>query len=115
MSRNKYTMTDAAAKRITMVLQKSFEPTMYMNIKVIEQALRDEGFTSFRASHVRGLMDYWRECVEEEDKKNFHAHMMASVAESYIRDYYEQQQGIGEMKEGMMRLGILPYPPEDDA
>lgn len=114
MSRSKYTMTNAAAKRITAVLQKSFEPTMYMDIKVMEQALADEGFTSFRSSHVRGLMDYWRECIEEGDKPNFHSHMMASVAERYVREYYEQRDGIDEMKGGMMRLGILPYP-EDDA
>lgn len=114
MSRDKYTMTDAAAKRITMALHETTQlPGIYMSIPVIEKALKHDGFSGFARQHIQALNGYWRERIEAEDKKNFHSHMMEAVSWCYVREYYEQREGIRDLTAGLQRLGVIPYPEED--
>jgi hypothetical protein len=114
MSRDKYTLTDAAAKRITMALHDAVQATgVYLNIPLIEQALRDDGFRGFTRNHIQALNGYWQERIEADDKKNFHSHMMATVSYCYVREYYDQREGIRDLTAGLQRLGVIPYPEED--
>jgi hypothetical protein len=113
VSKTKYQMTDAAAKRITMALGS--EPGDRLNLKRVEKEIRAEGFdTRFMCGIVIDMLRYWQSKVEDQTDLVFHSFLLMRTAEDFAREYYEQRQGITEMTDGMMRLGILPYP-EDDA
>ena len=107
MSRNKYRMTDAAAKRITTRLAEEFKPgSMYIGIEQVEALLREEDFSrNWKGSYVSDLVQWWVE--------NGYPHYANLVTQRYIREYYEQQDGITSIKDGLMKVGIIPYPEDD--
>lgn len=106
MSRSKYTMTDAAAKRITLALHEGWTPGGGVHIEMVEKALRDEEFYGpYKYNYVNDLVEWMLE--------NDYAPFSRLITQSYVREYYEQRTGVDELTAGLQRLGVLPYPPED--
>ncbi len=111
-SKTKYQLSDAAAKRITMALGS--EPGDSLTLKRVEKEILAEGFDSrFMRGTLIDLLRYWQNQVEDQKDLVFHSFLMMRTAEDLAREYYEQRQGVREMTDGMMRLGILPYPEDD--
>ncbi len=104
MSRAKYKMTDAAAKRIAVVLAE--KGMSFIQVRDVEQALRAEDFWgSDKANYVKDLCQWLTENKME--------HLALSISQSFIRDYYSQKEGIHDFTSGLMRLGVIPYPDDD--
>ena len=106
MSRSKYTMTNAAAKRITVALHEVWRPGGGLHIEQIEEALRGEEFWGpYKYNYVNDLVEWMLE--------NDYASFSRLITQSYIREYYEQRTGMNELTAGLRRLGVIPYPSED--
>lgn len=107
MSRSKYTMTDAAAKRIQKRLLEVWQDQHHINIETVEKLLREEEFSSsWRHSYVTDLVQW----LIEETKGSF----ATDIAKAYIYSHYELREGIDSIHGGLQKVGILPYPPEDE-
>ncbi len=106
MSRTKYTMTDAAAKRITESLNSTWQLKHHLTIQQVEEALREEDFWgSYKYNNINDLVEWMID--------NKFEHFSILITQVYIREYYNQVQGITELTDGLQRLGVIPYPSED--
>jgi hypothetical protein len=100
---SKYTMTDAAAKRIA----KRLLEVKYLRLKDVDTLLDEEGFTgSYRAGYVYDLMRWLIE--------NKHAALVPNLADVFIRSHYDLREGIDNLDRGLHQIGILEYPAEED-
>lgn len=107
MSRTKYTMTDAAAKRIRNSLFALWEHRHHLTIEQIEQALRDEDFWgAYKYNNINDLVEWMID--------NGHERFSILITKVYIREYYAQVQGITELTDGLQRLGVIPYPEDEE-
>lgn len=107
----KHQMTDAAAKRITEVLGAAKGGRI--TIEMVHDALRAEDFSGFTRLNVQNLIGYWLQEISHEHMPETHAYLIGSLADRYAFEYYEQREGIGHLKAGLERLGIIPYPEDD--
>ena len=107
MSRSKYTMTDAAAKRITAALHDVFKPGGGITIEQVEEALRGEEFYgSYKYNYVNDLVAWMQE--------NDYVFFSQLLTRSYVREYYEHRTGVDELTAGLQRLGVIPYPEDSE-
>jgi hypothetical protein len=99
-------MTDAAAKRMARALHEIWDPGRSLTICQIEKALKDEDFWGTRkASYIKDLVQW----MIENDRADF----SRLITDVFIREFYEQREGIDDLTAGLMRLGVIPYPEED--
>ncbi len=104
---SKYTMTDAAAKRIAQRLGETWGEHQRITIKDVERLLSEEDFTSsYRAGYVADLVQWLIE--------NLEGRFASTIADAYIRSHYELRDGIDALDRGLHQIGILEYPEEDD-
>lgn len=107
MSRSKYRMTDAAAKRILKRLLEVWEENHHISIETVEGLLKEEDFSSsWRSGYVADLVQW----LIEETSNGAFAH---DIAKAYIRSHYELRAGIDNIHGGLQQVGILPYPEDD--
>ena len=100
MARSKYRMTDAAAKRMTTALHEMWDPGRHLTIEQIEKVLQDEDFWGAnRAGYIQDLVQW----MIENDKPDF----SRLITDRFVREYYEQREGIRDLTAGLYRLGII--------
>ena len=103
MARSKYRMTDAAAKRMAAALQEAWQERQHVTIAQIQKTLRDEDFWGAnKANYIKDLVQW----MIENGFENF----SRMITDEFIREYYEQRDGIQQLEGGLQKLGILPYP-----
>jgi len=107
MSRSKYRMTDAAAKRMLKRLLEIWEKQHRINISDVEMLLREEDFWgAHKASYIGDLVQW----LIEESNGSF----ANDIAQAFIRSHYDLREGIDSIHGGLQKVGIIPYPEDDD-
>ena len=107
MSRNKYRMTDATAKRIAKRMLAVWEKHHRLSIADIEMLLREEDFWgAHKSSYVSDLVEW---LIEE-----YNGTFANDIAQAYIRSHYDLREGIDSIHGGLQKVGIIPYPEDDD-
>jgi hypothetical protein len=103
----KHTFSDAAGRRITDALMEEYTPGAYLMLDTVRSALWDEGFTGFltQKSAMESLARFWLE-------NGCHSLLLAML-DGVLRDVFEMNEGLCELKNGMWRLGIIPRFNED--
>ena len=103
---SKYTMTDAAAKRISKRLLEVWQAHHRITIKDINKLLEEEEFTrSYRAGYVSDLVQWLME--------NREGAFVRDISDAFTRSHYDLREGIDNLDRGLHQIGILEYPEED--